>query len=117
MNQKLLRNKYAALTALLFSLFSGCRTENNIDKIRVPEFYKIVVVIGENEKAGTVFNNVTNAPYINSLAHRGAVFTSSFGIQHPSQPNYLCLFSGSNQGINDSNKPPVHFTTPNLGYE
>ena len=37
-------------------------------------------------------------PYINSLASAGALFTKSYAITHPSQPNYLELFSGSNQG-------------------
>ena len=35
---------------------------------------------------------------------------------HPSQPNYLALFSGSTQGIGDDSCPH-HFNTPNLGSE
>jgi acid phosphatase len=42
------------------------------------------------------------------------LFTQSFGITHPSEPNYLNLFSGSNQGITDDSTPATTFTTPNL---
>jgi acid phosphatase len=40
--------------------------------------------------------------------------TNSFAIEHPSQPNYLDLFSGSNQGVTD-NSGPYTFSAPNLG--
>jgi hypothetical protein len=52
---------------------------------------------------------------MNRLATQGAVFTQSFGVTYPSQPNYLALFSGSTQGITD-NSCPHTFTTPNLGH-
>ena len=84
---------------------------------RVPLFNKIVVVIGENTRASTVIGNITDAPYINSLGQSGASFVSSFAIEHPSQPNYLDLLSGSNQGITNNLTPPAHFTTPNLARE
>jgi len=45
------------------------------------------------------------APYINSLASQGALFTNSSAIAHPSQPNYLAIFSGSTQGITDDSCP------------
>src|SRR5205814_815330 len=37
--------------------------------------------------------------YVNALAHRYAIATSSYAITHPSLPNYLALTSGSTQGI------------------
>ncbi len=60
------------------------------------------------------------APHINALVDNGysALFTQSFAIEHPSQPNYLDLYSGSNQGITHNNLSGVNpFTTPNLGRE
>jgi phosphatidylinositol-3-phosphatase len=78
----------------------------------------VVLVIEENKAFSTIIGNTnpaTGAPYINDLAAQGAVFTSSFAIQHPSEPNYLCLFSGSNQGIDNDSLPLTLFTTPNLG--
>ena len=51
----------------------------------------------ENHSNTDVIGN-SAAPYINSLAAGGANFTQSYAITHPSQPNYLALFSGSTQG-------------------
>src|SRR5262245_53465178 len=45
--------------------------------------------------------NAQTAPFFTSFAAANANFTNYFGVQHPSQPNYLDAFSGSNQGIND----------------
>jgi phosphatidylinositol-3-phosphatase len=53
------------------------------------------------------------APYITSLADHGADFTHSFAITHPSEPNYLALFSGSTQGVT-SDACPETFGGPNL---
>jgi hypothetical protein len=39
------------------------------------------------------------APFVNSLANRYSLATSSFAITHPSLPNYLALTSGSTHGI------------------
>src|SRR5262245_22011925 len=55
----------------------------------------------------------SNAPYINPLAAQGALFPQSYAIEHPSQPNYLDLFSGSNQGITNDSCPHT-FSKPNL---
>ena len=82
----------------------------------VPAFSHIVVVIGENTSASSVFGS-SSAPYINALAAAGAKFTNSFAIEHPSQPNYLDLYAGSNQGITDDSYITTKFTTANLGKE
>ncbi len=74
----------------------------------------IMMVIEENHSYSQIVDS-PDAPYINSLAAKGAVFTQSFGVTHPSQLNYLALFSGSTQGITD-NSCPHTFTTPNLGH-
>lgn len=81
----------------------------------VPRPDHVVVAIFENKKADSIFGN-TQAPYINSLANSGAKFTQSFAIEHPSEPNYLDLFSGSNQGVTDDSCPHT-FSTDNLGAE
>lgn len=74
----------------------------------------IVVVIEENHSYSQIIDS-PDAPYINSLAAQGAVFTQSFGVTYPSKPNYLALFSGSTQGITD-NSCPHTMTTANLGH-
>jgi acid phosphatase len=66
----------------------------------------------ENHSYGQVIGNPA-APFINQLARGGALFTRSFAVTHPSQPNYLALFSGSTQGVPDDSCPHT-FTAPNL---
>jgi phosphatidylinositol-3-phosphatase len=76
--------------------------------------YRVVVVIEENHGYNQIIGN-QGAPFINQLAKEGALFTDAHGVWHPSQPNYLALFSGSTQGVTDDN--PVRGTplnTPNL---
>src|SRR5262252_7314729 len=76
----------------------------------------IVIVIEENHSFSEIIGS-SSAPYINSLAQQGALFTNSFAIEHPSEPNYLDIFSGSNQGITNDNCPVGPFSTANLGSE
>jgi acid phosphatase len=72
----------------------------------------IVIVIEENKSFSQIIGN-KDAPYINELAKRGALFTQSHGITHPSQPNYLALFTGSTRGIT-SNACPLDLSGDNL---
>ena len=72
----------------------------------------IVIVIEENKSYAEIIGNPA-APYINQLSGRGAMFTQSFGVSHPSQPNYLALFSGSTQGIS-SDICPLELNGDNL---
>jgi hypothetical protein len=77
----------------------------------------VVVVIMENTSYSEVIGS-SAAPYINALVNdpQSALFTQSFGMSRPSQPNYLQLFSGSAQGVTTNNLPAgIPFTTPNLG--
>jgi acid phosphatase len=66
----------------------------------------------ENHSYAQIIGNPA-APFINALAGRGALFTRSRAITHPSEPNYLALFSGSTQGVTDDSCPN-RFTAPNL---
>jgi acid phosphatase len=72
----------------------------------------IVIVIEENRSFSQIIGN-KDAPYLNELAKRGALFTNSFGVTHPSQPNYLALFSGTTRGIS-SNTCPLDLDGDNL---
>ncbi|MFN8674629.1 MAG: alkaline phosphatase family protein [Candidatus Sericytochromatia bacterium] len=80
----------------------------------LPKPEHIVVVILENHAYEQIIDD-SAAPYINEISRYGAVFTESYGLTHPSQPNYLMLFSGSNHGIfNDEYPKNIPFSTPNL---
>jgi len=80
----------------------------------IPHFAHVVVVVEENTPFSDIIGSA-DAPYLNSLANGGALFTQSFSPTHPSQPNYLNLFSGSNQGFTTDDITTAQFTTPNLG--
>ena len=83
---------------------------------QVPGFARVVVVVEENHAAGSIIGN-TAAPFINALVAGGALMTQSFGVTHPSQPNYLALFAGDTFGVT-SNACPLNLgAAPNLASE
>ena len=78
----------------------------------VPRFDHIVLVMFENKASSQI--TASSAPYFQSLAAQGASFSQSYAITHPSQPNYIALFSGSTQGVT-SDACPKTFSANNLG--
>lgn len=85
------------------------KSESN-NKLVVPEH--IVVVIEENHSLEQIEGN-KKAPYMNSLFEKGALMTNSHGVKHPSQPNYIALFSGDTQGVTSDHCPQT-FSADNL---
>ncbi|MGA2257975.1 MAG: alkaline phosphatase family protein [Thermoguttaceae bacterium] len=82
----------------------------------LPVYDHIVVVWEENKDYGDVIG-ASDAPYINKTlltAYHGVSFTQFRSEFHPSEPNYLCLSSGSNQGVTDDGNYAGTMTTPNL---
>ncbi len=75
----------------------------------------VVVVIEENKSFATIIGSA-DAPYINELASQGLLFIDAHAVMHPSQPNYVALFSGSNQGLTDDSCPH-DLSGPNLASE
>jgi len=73
----------------------------------------VVVVIEENRSYTQIMDSHNHVSYIHALAKRGMLFTKSYGVTHPSQPNYLALFSGSTHGITN-NVCPLTFDSKNL---
>ncbi|HSM97696.1 MAG TPA: alkaline phosphatase family protein [Gallionella sp.] len=80
---------------------------------KLPRPEHVVVVIEENRGYAQIMDMRNSASYIHALAKRGMLFTQSYGVTHPSQPNYLALFSGSTQGIT-RNSCPHSFSSDNL---
>jgi phosphatidylinositol-3-phosphatase len=78
----------------------------------VPAPAHTVVVMMENHAFSEIIGN-SAAPFLNQLARQGAVFTHSYAITHPSEPNYLAIFSGSTHGVTDDSCP-VELTAANL---
>lgn len=73
----------------------------------------VVIVIVENHNFDQVLRS-PGAPYFHQLVRSGRSLTRFYAITHPSQPNYIALFSGSTQGIRDDSCPHS-FNGPNLG--
>jgi phosphatidylinositol-3-phosphatase len=60
----------------------------------------VVVVIQEDRASNAIGD--ANMPYFNQLASTGLWYANSHGVTRPSQPNYLALFSGSTQFVEDN---------------
>ena len=102
------------MTALAFFLMFACWSAiAQIPGVTPPDH--VVIVMEENHSFSEIIGS-SSAPFINSLAQQGALFTQSFAVEHPSEPNYLDLFSGSNQGVTDDSCPHT-FSTENLASE
>lgn len=80
----------------------------------VPPHDRVVVVVMENKS----YDQVRTQPYTLSLMQQGATFTQSFGVAHPSQPNYIALWAASLLGVTNNNcpAPGSPFTAENLGH-
>jgi acid phosphatase len=70
----------------------------------VPRWQHLVVAVLENEDADAVLGS-GDAPWLDAMAARGATLTDMHGETHPSQGNYVALFSGSTHGVTDDGCP------------
>jgi phospholipase C len=101
----------AALGAVACLSFKKDKTVAN----PIPQYKHVIVVVEENHNYDALIGS-PNSPYISWLSERGALFTDSHGITHPSQANYIALFSGDVQGVQaDECLEGKTFITPNLG--
>jgi hypothetical protein len=92
--------------------FESKKISSALGPEQLPRPDHVVIVVEENKSYRQIIGNMA-AQYINHLADDGAVFTNSFAVTHPSQPNYLVLFSGSTHGIlND--QCPISVSGENL---
>ena len=66
----------------------------------VPNFAHVYVLVLENHEASSIVGS-SNAPYLNGLIAKYGFATDYTAVSHPSQPNYIALFSGSTQGVAD----------------
>jgi hypothetical protein len=67
----------------------------------VPQFSHVFTIVLENRSSATVLDSA-QAPYLNELAAKYGIADAYQAVAHPSQPNYLALFSGSTQGVTDN---------------
>jgi hypothetical protein len=122
-----------AVAASRLALGIGAVALTHTQGAPLPRPDHVVIVIFENKSYSQIIGN-SAAPNINALAAEGANFVNapadpnaatsgSHALRHPSQPNYLELFSGNNQGVLQDGRPgtsseplspPLPFNTPNL---
>lgn len=82
----------------------------------LPQPSHVVIVIEENRSESNIIGS-KSAPFITALATHGANMAQSFAETHPSEPNYLALFTGSTLGVTKDSCPVNGGDTPNLGSE
>ncbi|MCA2231882.1 acid phosphatase [Mycobacterium intracellulare] len=82
----------------------------------IPQPAHIVIVVEENRSENGIIGN-KSAPFITSLAAKGANMTQSYAETHPSEPNYLALFAGNTFGVTKDLCPINAGAAPNLGSE
>jgi acid phosphatase len=80
----------------------------------VPALDHVIVVVMENKG----YPEASAPPYTASLIASSAQFPAFYAYYHPSQPNYLVLWSGDNQGVTTDAcpAPGSPFMTENLGH-
>src|SRR4051812_18754369 len=77
-----------------------------------PTSSHVVVIVMENKEFGDVIGS-PDAPYINRVARRYGLATASYGVRHPSLPDYLALTSGATHAI-DSDCTTCHVAARNI---
>jgi hypothetical protein len=73
---------------------------------------RVITIVMENKEYGEVIGD-RDAPYLGRLARRYGLATRSYGVRHPSLPDYLALTSGSTHGI-DSDCTSCHVDARNI---
>lgn len=76
-----------------------------------PALGHIWVIVLENKPSESIIGS-PDAPYLNQLIGTSGLATDYRAVGHPSQPNYLALFSGSTQRVTDND--PHDIDAPNL---
>ncbi|HMD02624.1 MAG TPA: alkaline phosphatase family protein [Candidatus Baltobacteraceae bacterium] len=113
-----MRVRPAILVAFALALAPCARAPAGPTQARpLPRPAHVVVVIEENKTLAQIVDS-GSAPYLNALVRRGALFTDSHGVAHPSLPNYFALFAGlTNDNGDGCPATGIPATAPNLGSE
>jgi hypothetical protein len=82
---------------------------------RVPRFDHVFLIMMENTDYGQLIGDRRDAPFMNSLAARGAVLADYQAIYHPSDENYLAIAGGDAFVSHGEYFPNIHVAAENLG--
>ncbi len=91
-----------ALVIVAVPAVATARDRSESNNSGVPRYQHIFEIVMENHSAQQILGNA-NAPQINALANQYGLATQSYGVTHPSEPNYVALIAGSYFGIQDDN--------------
>jgi hypothetical protein len=69
-------------------------------------FEHIFVMMLENQLVDAVLGNA----FLKQLASRGTFLSNSFGVTHPSQPNYIAAIAGAPLGVTSDNQVDLEAT-------
>ena len=101
---------------LLSLLAASCATltplpkpRNEVPALSAAGVARVVVIVLENGDP----REAERQPFMRARAAEGTVFTSYFGVAHPSQPNYIAMISGSTADATDND--PVTLDRPHIG--
>ncbi|GAC1595329.1 MAG: phosphatidylinositol-3-phosphatase [Candidatus Velthaea sp.] len=109
---------YFRSTRTRFTAVPAVPAGNAAASLHVKPPRSVIIVIEENKSDGNIIGDADSATYIATLAKRGALFTKSYGVAHPSQPNYFALFAGQTTANGDSCPAAgIARSAPNLASE
>jgi hypothetical protein len=95
----------AAIVLSVVLLLTGCSSGGSSASTRGPlRPAHVMVVVFENQDAGAIIGS-PDAPYLTGLARSGLNLTNAHGVTHPSELDYLALFSGATHGVTDDPCP------------
>jgi hypothetical protein len=78
----------------------------------------VIIIVEENKSFDEIVGEPAHSPYLSALEKDGALFTQSYGVAHPSQPNYFALFAGLlNPDGDHCPASLIPHDAPNLGSE
>lgn len=82
---------------------------------RVPRFDHVFLIMMENTDYGQLIGDRKDAPYMNSLAARGALLANYQAVYHPSDENYLAIAGGDTFVRRGVYFPDIDVDARNLG--
>ncbi len=115
-------------TSALLPLLLACASGGNLQVPSVaagaptataaaePHGSQVTVIVMENKEYDRVVGNPQARYFNDTLVPQGVLLRNSHAIGHPSEPNYLALFSGSTQRIH-GDPCPAYFAVANVASE
>jgi hypothetical protein len=77
------------------AFFAGVLASTDVGAEPGPKVKRIIHVVFENAD----YEEALAQPVFARLARSGVLFTQSFGVTHPSQPNYIAMIAGGTLGV------------------